>query len=73
MSHLKLAATSRANSPNFDIPTNVSAVKTPPDDGCFHGGAFFKAIGVGFDNLDHRTQVINADVLDAWFAPSPKV
>jgi histidinol-phosphate/aromatic aminotransferase/cobyric acid decarboxylase-like protein len=40
---------------------------------CFHGGAFFSAIGAGFDTLERRHQVINADVLDAWFPPSPKV
>jgi histidinol-phosphate/aromatic aminotransferase/cobyric acid decarboxylase-like protein len=40
---------------------------------CFHGGAFFDAIGVEFDNLKRRHEIINADVLDAWFAPSPKV
>lgn len=40
---------------------------------CFHGGAFFDAIGPDFSDLDRRTGVINADVLDAWFPPSPKV
>ena len=40
---------------------------------CFHGGAFFEAIGTGFDSLERRDRVINADVLDAWFPPSPKV
>ena len=41
--------------------------------GCFHGGAFFEAIGPRFDTLDRAAGVINADVLDAWFPPSPKV
>jgi histidinol-phosphate/aromatic aminotransferase/cobyric acid decarboxylase-like protein/GNAT superfamily N-acetyltransferase len=41
--------------------------------GCFHGGAFFDAIGDEFDDLGRRHDVINADVLDAWFDPSPKV
>lgn len=41
--------------------------------GCFHGGAFFDAIGTGFDRLERRHQIINADVLDAWFPPSPMV
>lgn len=41
--------------------------------GCFHGGAFFNAIGTGFDRLDRRHRVINADVLDAWFPPAPQV
>jgi histidinol-phosphate/aromatic aminotransferase/cobyric acid decarboxylase-like protein/GNAT superfamily N-acetyltransferase len=40
---------------------------------CFHGGAFFDAVGVRFDDLDRRRGVVNADVLDAWFPPSPKV
>jgi histidinol-phosphate/aromatic aminotransferase/cobyric acid decarboxylase-like protein len=40
---------------------------------CFHGGAFFEAIGTGFDRLERRDSVINADVLDAWFPPSSKV
>ncbi len=40
---------------------------------CYHGGAFFKAIGERFESLDRRTTVINADVLDAWFDPSPRV
>jgi len=40
---------------------------------CFHGGAFFDAVGSRFDSLERRHQIINADVLDAWFPPSPKV
>ncbi|HLP78052.1 MAG TPA: histidinol-phosphate transaminase, partial [Candidatus Paceibacterota bacterium] len=40
---------------------------------CFHGGAFFDAIGTGFENLGRRNQIINADVLDAWFPPAPGV
>ncbi|MCL5744344.1 MAG: aminotransferase class I/II-fold pyridoxal phosphate-dependent enzyme, partial [Acidobacteria bacterium] len=40
---------------------------------CFHGGRFFTAIGARFDHLTRRDEVINADVLDAWFAPSPRV
>lgn len=40
---------------------------------CFHGGAFFEAIGPRCDALDRRDQIINADVLDAWFPPSPRV
>ena len=41
--------------------------------GCFHGGAFFKRIGEDFETLEKRHGVINADVLDAWFPPSPRV
>lgn len=43
------------------------------DDGCFHGGAFFSAIGEDFSDLWRRDRVINADVLDAWFPPAPGV
>jgi histidinol-phosphate/aromatic aminotransferase/cobyric acid decarboxylase-like protein len=38
-----------------------------------HGGAFFDAIGVTFDDLSRRRDVINADVLDAWFPPKPRI
>jgi histidinol-phosphate/aromatic aminotransferase/cobyric acid decarboxylase-like protein len=40
---------------------------------CFHGGAFFTAVGEEFDSLERHEHIINADVLDAWFPPSPKV
>jgi histidinol-phosphate/aromatic aminotransferase/cobyric acid decarboxylase-like protein len=40
---------------------------------CFHGGAFFAAVGERFDRLDRSRTVINADVLDAWFPPAPGV
>jgi histidinol-phosphate/aromatic aminotransferase/cobyric acid decarboxylase-like protein/GNAT superfamily N-acetyltransferase len=40
---------------------------------CFHGGAFFDAIGPRFDALEWHRAIVNADVLDAWFPPSPKV
>lgn len=40
---------------------------------CFHGGAFFGAIGDRFDALERRHDIINADVLDAWFPPAPGV
>lgn len=49
------------------------AVPFAPPVGCFHGGAFFDAIGPRFDALNRRREVINADVLDAWFDPSPRV
>lgn len=42
-------------------------------DACYHGGAFFSALGPKFDQLERRHHIINADVLDAWFAPSPQV
>jgi histidinol-phosphate/aromatic aminotransferase/cobyric acid decarboxylase-like protein len=40
---------------------------------CFHGGSFFAAIGDEFDDLSRRRRVVNADVLDAPFPPSPRV
>lgn len=40
---------------------------------CFHGGTFFQAIGERFDAMERHRDIINADVLDAWFPPSPHV
>jgi histidinol-phosphate/aromatic aminotransferase/cobyric acid decarboxylase-like protein/GNAT superfamily N-acetyltransferase len=40
---------------------------------CFHGGAFFSAIGESFQQLERSQNVINADVLDAWFPTAPGV
>ncbi len=39
----------------------------------FHGGAFWEEIAPDFSSLTERGEVISADVLDAWFDPSPKV
>jgi histidinol-phosphate/aromatic aminotransferase/cobyric acid decarboxylase-like protein len=39
----------------------------------FHGGKSFEAIGEDFRRLDRAAEVINADVLDAWFDPAPAV
>jgi histidinol-phosphate/aromatic aminotransferase/cobyric acid decarboxylase-like protein len=50
----------------LDIPFRKPAA-------CFHGGAFFETIGAEFDHLERRHRIINADVLDAWFPPSPRV
>jgi histidinol-phosphate/aromatic aminotransferase/cobyric acid decarboxylase-like protein/uncharacterized glyoxalase superfamily protein PhnB len=49
------------------------AVPFSPVASCFHGGAFFGAIGDEFDHLQRGQDIINADVLDAWFAPAPSV
>ena len=38
-----------------------------------HGGAFFDAIGVDLRHLERVSEVVSADVLDAWFDPSPCV
>jgi len=47
------------------------AFRTPA--ACFHGGAFFSAIGENFNHLERSHNIINADVLDAWFPPAPGV
>lgn len=39
---------------------------------CYHGGAFFNAIGDQFDDLSRMDSVISADVLDAWYPPAPE-
>jgi histidinol-phosphate/aromatic aminotransferase/cobyric acid decarboxylase-like protein len=39
----------------------------------YHGGAFWEALREDFSGLDRRENVIAADVLDAWFSPSPAV
>lgn len=44
-----------------------------PPAGCYHGGAFWDAIGDEFDSLERSRQIINADVLDAWYPPAPGV
>lgn len=38
---------------------------------CYHGGAFFEAVGDDFATLERSRTIINADVLDAWFPPAP--
>ncbi len=42
-------------------------------DDTYHGGRFFEAIGTGFETLERESEVISADVLDAWFDPAPQV
>ena len=55
------------------VDWNVQGVSFYPGGVCYHGGAFFDAIGDEFDQLQIRDEVINADVLDAWFDPAPSV
>lgn len=38
---------------------------------CEHGGGFFKSVGEELLTLEKSRDVISADVLDAWFDPSP--
>jgi len=40
---------------------------------CRHGSAFFSAVGDDFDDLSRHKNIVNADVLDAWFPPAPGV
>ncbi|MDE0960725.1 MAG: histidinol-phosphate transaminase [Planctomycetota bacterium] len=40
---------------------------------CFHGGGFFEDVGEGFQSLSRGQEIINADVLDAWFPAAPGV
>ncbi|MER7760656.1 histidinol-phosphate transaminase [Streptomyces sp. NPDC097619] len=56
-----------------DLDWRLDADFAPRADGCEHGGAFFTAIGTDFRTLERRHEVVAADVLDAWFPPSPKV
>ncbi len=61
-----LARLARSAEWDLDIPFRPPAP-------CVHGGGFFGAIGTEFDRLEKSPEVINADVLDAWFPPSPEV
>jgi len=40
---------------------------------CLHGGSFWEILGDDFTHLAGATDIVNADVLDAWFAPAPAV
>jgi histidinol-phosphate/aromatic aminotransferase/cobyric acid decarboxylase-like protein len=44
-----------------------------PEVPCYHGGAFWEAIGDDFAALRLSRGVVNADVLDAWFPPASRV
>ena len=53
---------------NWQLPFSYFAPSA-----CYHGGQFFNAIGEELQTLYKAKQIINADVLDAWFPPSPAV
>ncbi len=55
------------------VDWRLDADFVPRADGCEHGGASFGAIGSDFSTLERREDVVAADVLDAWFPPSPEV
>jgi histidinol-phosphate/aromatic aminotransferase/cobyric acid decarboxylase-like protein len=56
------------HSVRWQLPIRYAA--TPA---CYHGGAFFEAVGEEFGSLEKLRTIISADVLDAWFPPSPRV
>src|SRR5690242_13162328 len=39
----------------------------------FHGGGSFETIGEDLQHLERAGEMVRADVLDAWFEPSPRV
>ncbi len=43
----------------------------PPPPHAHHGGAAFDALGHDFSRLDRLGSIVPADVLDAWYDPSP--
>ena len=51
----------------------VAGVPYRPEEMCFHGGALWDEIGDTFETLERRQEIIDADVLDAWFDPAPQV
>ena len=55
------------------LQIELPAIMDPLYDKAYHGGAFFEAIGNRFDSLERKEEIINADVLDAWFDPAPEV
>ena len=59
--------------PSSNGHDEVVSLSHPDSTSCYHGGAFFEAIGERFDALERRRRVIPADVLDAWFPPAPAV
>jgi histidinol-phosphate/aromatic aminotransferase/cobyric acid decarboxylase-like protein len=56
-----------------NVDWRLTGVNFNKNDSCYHGGDFFEAIGNEFDDLRKKDDVINADVLDAWFDPAPRV
>jgi len=67
------AELSRQNGRDRSAPPRFLRGRHSHEPPCFHGGAFFDAIGADFRHLEKRRHIINADVLDAWFDPAPAV
>ena len=75
ISHLRMLALERRVmverfGDHVDWDIGFPYIKAPR---CFHGGVFFEDVGRGFETLDRSKVIVNADVLDAWFPPSPHV
>ena len=56
------------HSVKWDLPVSFAGAPA-----CYHGGAFFEAVGEEFETLGRLDTIVSADVLDAWFPPSPRV
>lgn len=66
-----VAELDRHNRPRAGVDSWLNIRAGASGGACPHGGEFFSAVGTGFDDLSRRRAIINADVLDAWFAPAP--
>ena len=49
----------------------MSSLRDPPTP-AVHGGASFEALGTDFRQLHRKGEIVNADVLDAWYDASPR-
>jgi hypothetical protein len=57
----------------WELDCSFIAEESRAEEPCFHGGAFFESVGDTFETLECSRDVVNADVLDAWFPPAPGV
>ena len=58
--------------PSYRVPPDIQwRLPFPAKSACYHGGAFFDAIGTAFETLEKACDVVSADVLDAWFPACP--
>src|SRR5205823_5946255 len=54
---------------NLAFPARPQTPSAP----CFHGGASIAEAGARLERLHEAQNIVNADVLDAWFEPSARV